>query len=248
MPQDAAAALARHKAAEHRIGRVQEHLKQIVYGGNDGIVTTFSVVAGFAGFGAEGAATMGGIAVLLFGLANLLADGTAMGLGEFLSSLSERDVYRAARAKEVEEIARSAAAEQSEAAEMLTARGMPAADAQAMAAIMARNPEFMADFMMQYEIALSDPSGNGPAVRGVVTFVAFVVFGLMPLVPYFLLAPVPSTFLVSVAATFAALVALGLLRWHVTTQTLARCVGETVLVGGICAAVAYAVGVGFRAA
>ena len=71
-----------------RIGRLQEHLKQIVYGGNDGIVTTFSVVAGFAGYGAEGAATVGGIAVLLFGLANLFADGTAMGLGEYLSSVS----------------------------------------------------------------------------------------------------------------------------------------------------------------
>ena len=57
---------------------MQEHLKQIVYGGNDGIVTTFAVVAGFAGYGAEGSAAVGGVAVLLFGLANLLADGTAM--------------------------------------------------------------------------------------------------------------------------------------------------------------------------
>lgn len=45
MPQDFAAALAQHKQDEHRIGRLQEYLKQIVYGGNDGIVTTFSVVA-----------------------------------------------------------------------------------------------------------------------------------------------------------------------------------------------------------
>ena len=115
MTEDTAAALARHKAAEHRVGRLQEHLKQIVYGGNDGIVTTFSVVAGFAGFGAEGAATVGGIAVLLFGLANLFADGTAMGLGEYLSSLSEADVYRGARAKELAEIRGDAAAETAEA-------------------------------------------------------------------------------------------------------------------------------------
>ena len=101
MPDHAAAALARHMADEHKIGRLQEYLKQIVYGGNDGIVTTFSVVAGFAGFGSEGAATVGGVAVLLFGLANLFADGTAMGLGEFLSSLSERDVYRSERAREL---------------------------------------------------------------------------------------------------------------------------------------------------
>ena len=248
MTEDTAAALARHKAVEHRVGRLQEHLKQIVYGGNDGIVTTFSVVAGFAGFGAEGAATVGGIAVLLFGLANLFADGTAMGLGEYLSSLSEADVYRGARAKELAEIRGDAAAETAEAVQMLTERGLDAADARTVAEVMARNPEFMADFMMQYEIGVADPGGAGAAVRGLVTFVAFVVFGMAPLVPYFLLAPVPSTFLVSVAATFASLVALGLLRWRVTTQGLVRCVGETALVGGICAAVAYAVGWAFRAA
>ena len=248
MPQDAAAALARHKAEEHKIGGFQEYLKQIVYGGNDGIVTTFSVVAGFAGFGAEGAATVGGIAVLLFGLANLFADATAMGLGEFLSSLSERDVYQAARAKELHEIRRNADVETAEAAEMLAARGMAEADAEAVAAVMARNPEFMADFMMQYEIGMADPAGDAPARRGMVTFLAFIALGLAPLLPYFLLEPVPRTFAVSVAATFAALTALGLLRWRVTTQTLARCVGETVLVGGICAAVAYGVGVAFRVA
>ena len=247
MGRDAAAALARHKAAEHRIGRVQEHLKQIVYGGNDGIVTTFSVVAGFAGFGAEGAATVGGIAVLLFGLANLLADGTAMGLGEYLSSLSEADVYDAARTKELAEIRDDAAAEAAEAVEILTARGLAAEDARSLAAIMARNPQFMADFMMQYEIGVAEPGGNGAAVRGLFTFAAFVGFGLAPLVPYFLLEPVPSTFAVSVAATATAMAALGLLRWRVTTQTLARCLGETLLVGGICAAVAYAVGWAFRA-
>jgi VIT1/CCC1 family predicted Fe2+/Mn2+ transporter len=247
MPDDAAA-LARHKAEEHRIGRLQEYLKQIVYGGNDGITTTFSVVAGFAGYGAEGAATVGGVAVLLFGLANLFADGTAMGLGEYLSSLSEEDVYRGARSKELAEIRGNPAAETAEAVEILTARGLGAEDARALAAIMVRNPELMADFMMQYEIGVADPSTSGAAVRGLFTFGAFVVFGLAPLVPYFLLEPVPSTFRVSVAATGAALLALGLLRWRVTTQTLARCVGETLLVGGICAAVAYAVGWGFRVA
>lgn len=246
MTREFAAELARHKRDEHKIGRVQEFLKQIVYGGNDGIVTTFAVVAGFAGFGAEGAATVGGIAVLLFGLANLFADATAMGLGEFLSSRSEQDVYRATREKEMHEIRSHPEFETAEVVELLGGHGMPEADARAMAAVMARNPEFMADFMMQYEIGLADPSGDAPAARGVMTFLAFVSFGAMPLVPYFLMEPVPATFRVSVLFTFVALVALGLLRWRVTNETLWRCVGETVLVGGICAAVAYAVGALFR--
>lgn len=246
MPQDFAAALARHKREEHQIGRVQEYLKQIVYGGNDGIVTTFAVVAGFAGFGAEGTAAVGGIAVLLFGLANLFADATAMGLGEFLSSRSEQDVYRATRDKELREVREKPEFERAEAEEMLAEHGVTQEDARTMSRIMVRNPEFMADFMMQYEIGMADPTGDAPVIRGIVTFVAFTMFGTLPLLPYFAFAPSQGTFLASVFATFAALVALGTLRWRVTSATLRRCVGETVLVGGTCAAVAYAVGVAFR--
>ena len=133
-----------------------------------------------------------------------------------------------------------------EAAGILTLHGVDAGDAREIAATMARHPDFMADFMMQYRIGMADPTTDGPAARGAMTFISFVVFGAAPLLPYFLLDPVPATFLVSVFATFAALVALGTLRWQVTDATLARAVGESVLVGGICAAVAYGVGVAFR--
>lgn len=245
MSQDAAATFAQHKRDEHRIGRVEEYLKQIVYGGNDGIVTTFAVVAGFAGFGAEGAAQIGGVAVLLFGLANLLADATAMGLGEYLSSRSEQDVYRATRARELDEIRGNPEFERAEIVEILTARGMGAEDAASIAETMSRSPEFMADFMMQYEIGMADPTDDGPAARGAMTFVAFILFGAAPLIPYFLLDPVPATFNIAIGTTAAALIALGLLRWRVTSETLWRCVGETVLVGGICALVAYGVGWAF---
>jgi VIT1/CCC1 family predicted Fe2+/Mn2+ transporter len=246
MPEPAAPADASPARDGRRVGRVQEFLKQIVYGGNDGIVTTFSVVAGFAGAGSGGAATVGGLAVLLFGLANLFADGTAMGLGEFLSSRSERDVYRAARERELAEIRAAPEREAADATALLRAKGMSPADAAAMAAVIRRHPGFMADFILQHESGLADPTDGSPGMRGAMTFLAFVVFGAMPLTPYFVLPPEPETFRLSLGMTFAALVALGLLRWKVTTQSLLRCVGETVLVGGTCAAVAYGVGLAFR--
>lgn len=229
-----------------RIGRLQEFLKQIVYGGNDGITTTFSVVAGFAGAGAGGAATVGGVAVLLFGLANLFADGTAMGLGEFLSSRSERGVYEAARQREIDAIRAEPARGRDALATILAARGFPADEAGSVAAAMTRNPSFAADLLVQHETGLADPADGNPGSRGAMTFAAFVAFGSMPLWPYILLPPEPATFRLSVAMTFAALVTLGALRWKVTDQSFLRCVGETVLVGGICAAVAYAVGLAFR--
>ena len=237
--------LAEHKRTEHQISHVASFLKPIVYGGNDGIVTTFAVVAGFAGAQADGVAQIGGIAVLLFGIANLLADATAMGLGEFLSARSEKDVYFAARAKELYEIENNPAMERAETLEILAQQGLTEADAQALADIFQRNPEFMADFMMTYEIGMTDPSEDSPAMNGLATFIAFLIFGVIPLAPYFILDPVPSTFTISIWATFGALVLLGLLRWRVTTETVFRCVGETVLVGGICAAIAFVVGLAF---
>jgi VIT1/CCC1 family predicted Fe2+/Mn2+ transporter len=238
--------LEEHKALEHRISPLQGFIRQIVYGGNDGIVTTFAVVAGFAGLAAEGTAQVGVMAVLLFGLANLFADATSMGLGEFLSARSEQDVYRSIRAKERREIAESPEAELAETRAILTARGVAPGDAQAMAEILLRNPEMMADFMMQYELGLADPTDEVPWLNGLVTFGSFVAFGAVPLLPYLLGGVGEGAFHASCGATFAALLLLGLLRWRVSTEPFARSVGETLLVGGTCAVVAFGVGLAFR--
>lgn len=237
--------LAEHKGREHHISAAAEFIKQIIYGGNDGIVTTFAVVAGFAGAGATGAATVGGIAVLLFGLANLFADGAAMGLGEFLSARSENDLYNEVRKKEALEIQNNPDMERLEAIEIMMDRGYSAEDAKTVVAIMEKYPDHYADFMMAYEIQMADPEGESPILNGLATFVAFIIFGAIPLIPYFLFEPTQTTFYLSVIATFTALILLGLLRYWVVRNSILRSVGETVLVGGVCAGVAYTVGLFF---
>ena len=212
------------------------------------VITCEHVLSALVGLGVTDArVTLGDSGELPIGdgSANLFADATAMGLGEFLSSRSEQDVYRAARRKEEREIVRNPDRGWSEVIDILIARGMKWEDAHRIADVIVRNPAFMADFMMQYQVGMADPEESSPAARATMTFVSFIAFGSAPLLPYFLLGPDPATFRISAFATFAALVALGLLRWKVTSETLRRCVGETVLVGGICALVAYAVGLAF---
>lgn len=235
-----------HIRSEHRISGIADNLREIVYGGNDGIVTTFAIVAGFAGAGAEGAAAVGGIAVLLFGLANLFADATAMGLGAFLSSRSQQDVYMSHRRREMHEIKHNTDQERLETVEMLTERGVSTEDAEEMARIYTRYPELMGDFMMTYELGMADPRDENPLMTGTITFFAFIVFGVIPLIPYFLLEPTTTTFYLSVTATAFALALLGMLRWAVTREAMIRAIGETMLVGGVCAMVAFAVGLAFR--
>ena len=234
--------LRKHRAEVHGFGRLQEYLAQIVYGGNDGIVTTFAVVAGFAGAEATGVVGLGAIAVLIFGFANLFADATSMGMGAFLSARSRRDVYAVIRAQELQEIRHRIEGERAEVHAILEDRGVPEADRSAFLGVLERNPGLMADFMMAYEFGLPDPDEDNPARDAAYTFAAFILFGLIPLAPYILMPASGAAFAVSVAATFIALTLLGLLRWYATKERLAACLAETVLVGGLCAAVAYAVG------
>ena len=72
-------------------GLAEHYLKDLVYGANDGIITTFAVVAGVAG------AQLDRRVVLILGFANLLADGFSMGASNFLSIRSDEAVRRAER-------------------------------------------------------------------------------------------------------------------------------------------------------
>ena len=231
-----------HRRDVHGIGGFQENLRQIVFGGNDGIVTTFAVVAGFAGAQADGSFEVGIIAVIIFGFANLFADATSMGLGEFLSSRSEKDVYNATRASEMHQIHTNRQAEQDELTAILKLKDLSDEDAQRLSAEISRHPELLADFMMNYEFEMADPTGSNPAVNALYTFFSFLFFGVIPLLPYVLGLPIQSAFQVSVAATAFALFLLGLFRWRITRENMLRSVFETMLVGGVCAVVAYGVG------
>lgn len=234
-----------HLLHEHKISPLQTYLKEIVYGGNDGIVTTFAVVAGFTGASASGqVSTIAPVAVLLFGLANLAADGASMGLGNFLSIRADKDVYKTHEAKELHEIRTEPESEKSETMEILQEKGFTKEQAKQLTAIYATNESYWTDFMMKYELEMSDPSGDNPFLTGLATFIAFVVFGFIPLIPY-LLSPTESAFIPSLIATFSALVLLGLLRWKITMENVLRSVSEIVLIGGSAAVLAYLVGTFF---
>jgi len=224
------------------LARTQDHLKQLVYGGNDGIVTTFAIVAGFAGAGAEGVAQIGALAVLVFGLANLFADAVSMGLGEFLSMRSQNDLYDQRHAAQMTRIAADRQAETARMADLLQTRGLPEDEAIQTARLLAAHPPLMADLTLSWGYGMQAPEDANPALNGMMTFLSFVVFGAVPLSPYFVMEPTQATFYLSVAMTLLALMALGLLRWVATRDRLRRALVETVAVGSVCALVAYAVG------
>ncbi|MDF1801425.1 VIT1/CCC1 transporter family protein [Thalassovita sp.] len=230
--------IASHSSRTH----FRDYLKQIIYGGNDGIVTTFAIVAGFAGANAEGVAQIGGVAVMIFGLANLFADAVSMGLGEFLSSRSAHDLYRARRTRRIQRITTQPASSIAELSETLTQKGLPQEEANHIATQLTKAPQLMAEMLLSHKHGVQPPEDDSPALNGLVTFVSFVLFGFLPLLPYLLREADAQSLTLSATATLTALAALGLLRWGATGDRLRVSVLETVGVGSLCAGVAYGVG------
>jgi len=222
-----------HGAASHA------YLGDLVYGGLDGIITTFAVVSGVAG------AQLDNRVVLILGLANLFADGFSMATGAFLSAKSEKEYYEREREREAWEVDHFPDGEKAELEEVYLARGYTAQDARDLVTIQTRDRERWVQAMMIDELGLMRDERN-PLNSALATFVAFLVAGAVPLLIYLLglvlTIPAQVQFPVSLALSAAALFGLGAAKVFVTERNLVRSGLEMLIVGGLAASVAYVVG------
>lgn len=225
------------EAHGHRLG---PFIHDVVYGGNDGIVTTFAVVAG-----AVGADLPSGVIVIL-GLANLLADGTSMGTGAYLSLRSERDQYKRIRREELQEIDEKPAEETQEIRDAFQYRGFTGEDLHRAVRVITSRKDVWADTMMWVEHQMAPEMFAKPLVHGIITFVSFVIFGSIPLLPYLFGMDPENRFTIAVISTGIALIILGLTRSIVTRERLFRGPLEILSVGAIGAIVAYIIGVALK--
>ncbi len=237
-----------HLENEHHLSIFSSSIKEIVYGGNDGIVTTFAVIAGFTGAYSATSTTLdlSILTVLLFGLANLFADGSAMGLGSFLSLRAEKSVYQAFKEKERHEIEHNPEMEKAETQEILQSRGYSEEDARSLTDLLAKNSDYWLTFMMNDELELANPERESAARNGLVTFVSFCLFGFVPLIPYLVFAEPTVAFLWSCVFALCSLVTLGVVSGYASRRNWKVAVLETVAVGTTAGSVAFVVGLFFR--
>lgn len=230
----------------HTHSPLVSYLKEVIYGAIDGIITTFAVVAGFSGaaLSQDSTTQLSFMLVLLFGLANLVGDGVSMGLGNFLAVRSEQGLYRNFWKREQSSSIRHEEAEITETKRILLARGFSETEAETLTDIYRRNESFWIEFLVNNELKVANPMNESALYTGIATFVAFILFGLIPLAPFIVMHSVdPSTvFQLSAMGAFVALVLLGVLKWRIVGTHLARSVFEIVVVGGIAASVAFFVG------
>ena len=224
----------RHESLYHR-HTAGKYVGDFIYGANDGIITTFAVVAGAVG------ASLSPIVILVLGFANIVADGFSMGASNYLGRRSEQDYARAQRKKEEWEIDNLREIEVEEIREIFEKKGFRGKDLERAVEIVTSDRKVWLDVMMKDELGIIESAKEDPRKHGVVTFGAFIVAGIVPLLP-FVIPNMPYTFLVSVLLGGVALFGAGALRTLITTVSLVRGGIEVLLVGSSAAIAAYFVG------
>ena len=210
------------------------YLRDWVYGGIDGTVTTFAIVAGVVG------ADLGARVILILGLANLLADGFSMAAGNYSGTKAEIDDYRRIEAIERDHIERVPEGEREEVRQILAQRGL-SGDAleQATHNITTDKDRWIA-LMMRDEHGLAGEP-RSPLMAALSTFVSFVLCGAVPLVPF--AAAMPHALEIAMLSTGVVFALIGALksRWSLSPAWWSAL--ETLTIGAVAAAVAYGVGI-----
>ncbi len=224
----------------HRAGRGGS-LRAAVFGVNDGLVSNLSLVLGVAGAGAESHA------LVVTGLAGLLAGAFSMAAGEYTSVASQRDVLRRQVELERRELAEAPDEEAAELALIFRQKGLTPEQAGRTAAELLKNPEHALDTLVREELGL-DPSDLGsPWGAAVSSFATFAAGAAIPLFPFFLLR---GTAAVAASAGAAAVVlgAVGALVGFLSGIPTWRSAGRMVGLAALAAGITYLVGRLFGAA
>ncbi len=220
------------------LNRFQDYIGEFVYGGIDGSVTTFAVVAGAAG------AQLDSAIVIILGFANLIADGFAMSVGSYLSTKSEKQKYQKHKNIEYWEVDHLPEKEREEVREIYAAKGFEGELLEQVVEQITADKDRWVDVMMKEELEMAEET-KSPIAMGAVTFVSFLILGFIPLIIYvvdYTVGTEADLFVYSSVMTFIIFGLIGYAKSYVTNTSRIRGMFETLFLGGSAALLAYFVG------
>ena len=157
-------------------------LRAAVLGGNDGLVSNFSLVMGIAG------ATSGQTEVLLTGLAGLMAGALSMALGEWISVKSSQELYENQMQLGMEELETNPEGEEKELALIYISKGIPEQQARSMAKALISDKDRAHEMLIQEELGINAEDLQGSAMEAAITsFILFAIGAVIPVIPFFFL-------------------------------------------------------------
>ena len=219
---------------EHRVDS-SGRLRAAVLGANDGLVSNVSLVMGMAG-----AVPAPGV-VLLAGLAGVVAGALSMALGEYVSVRVQRESFESLIAFEKREIALNPEHEQHEITVIYRAKGIPAQDAERIAAHVMRDPEVALDLMAREELGLNPDQLGSPVAVALSSMAAFASGAIIPVLP-FLFLPLPMAAPIAALLTVVALLLTGGWTARMIGKPPLRGAVRLALLGGAAALITYFAG------
>ena len=210
-----------------------ETVRDVVIGMSDGLTVPFALAAGLSG------AKVGTPVVVLAGLAEIAAGSIAMGLGGYLAARTDREHYQSEREREIREAREIPEEEAAEVSRVFQAWGLTDQQIQPIVAAISSDEKRWVDFMMRFELGLEEPASTR-ALRSALTIaVSYVAGGLIPLLPYMLVAETLTALKFSVVITLLALAVFGALKGKLVGTGWLRSALQTTSIGGAAAAAAY---------
>lgn len=235
--------------AEHRPEAIRRRLDtqnrhsyvgDAILGGIDGCVTTFAVVAGAVGGG------FSSLVVIVLGFANLIADGFSMAVSNYQSTKSQGEQVEEARRSEEDQIRRYPEGEREEVRQIFATKGFEGNVLEQVVEVITRDRSVWVNTMLTEELGLQVETPS-PLRAALTTFGAFLLVGLLPLVPFVVPGLAPDlVFAVSAVVTAIAFFGVGVAKGRVLSRPKVRAGMETLLMGGGAAVLAYVLGYWLR--
>jgi vacuolar iron transporter family protein len=211
-------------------------IRAAVLGGNDGLVSNFSLVMGVAG------ASSGDKGVLLTGLAGMLAGGLSMALGEWISVKSSQELNENQMQIELEEIENNPDGELRELALIYVAKGIPEEKSLEIASEIMKDKGHAHEILIKEELGINEEEIKGSAIEAAVySFMLFSLGALIPVLP-FIFTTGYRAILISVAGSAAGLFFIGASITLFTGKNLWFSGLRQVLFGLIAAAITFGIG------
>ncbi len=220
-------------AAEEHSTSSSHHIRDIVIGMSDGLTVPFALAAGIAGVGVHTSL------IVTAGLAEIVAGSISMGLGGYLAAKGEAEHYARERAREEREVEEKPEVEVQEVVNALHAYGLTIQEAQPVADSLRTRKNDWINFMMRFELDLTEPHPKRALISALTIAGSYVVGGMVPLAPYVFAANAEEALKISVLVTLIALAIFGYFRGRFVSDRPIKSMFQTVLVGGLAAAAAF---------
>ncbi len=208
-------------------------VRDIVIGMSDGLTVPFALAAGLSG------AISSTNIIVTAGLAEIAAGGIAMGLGGYLAAKTESEHYTSERKRELREMREIPHEEEREVAEIFKVYGLAENEIRSIINRLREDPMKWVDFMMRFELGLEAPDPSRALHSAITISLAYILGGLVPLMPYMLIDNAAFALKVSALFTLLALFGFGYIKGKFTGSKPLKSAIQTALIGGLAAIAAF---------